>query len=36
VNFSDPDAGEKIISGINEYLISKNINNINDIIGKAL
>jgi dihydroorotate dehydrogenase (NAD+) catalytic subunit len=36
VNFSDPDAGEKIISGINEYLMSKNISSINDIIGKVL
>ena len=36
VNFSQPDAGEKIIAGISEYLISKNINSINDIIGKAL
>jgi dihydroorotate dehydrogenase (NAD+) catalytic subunit len=36
VNFSEPDAGEKIISGINEYLISKKISSINKIIGKAL
>jgi len=36
VNFSEPDAGEKIISGINQYLISKNIGSINKIIGKAL
>jgi dihydroorotate dehydrogenase (subfamily 1) family protein len=36
VNFSQPDAAEKIISGINEFLISKNISKLNDIIGKAL
>ena len=36
VNFGQPDAGEKIISGINEYLISKNISSVNKIIGKAL
>ncbi len=36
VNFSQPDAGEKIIAGINEYLISKNISRVNNIIGKSL
>jgi dihydroorotate dehydrogenase (NAD+) catalytic subunit len=36
VNFSQPDAGERIISGINEYLIAKNRRSVKDIIGKAL
>lgn len=36
VNFSEPDAGEKIISGINDFLVLKNISSVNDIIGKAL
>jgi dihydroorotate dehydrogenase (NAD+) catalytic subunit len=36
VNFTEPDAGEKIISGINEFLISKNTGSVNNIIGKAL
>jgi dihydroorotate dehydrogenase (NAD+) catalytic subunit len=36
VNFSQPDAGEKIVAGISEYLVSKNIRSVNDIIGKAL
>jgi len=34
VNFTEPDAGEKILSGINEYLVEKNINDVKNLIGK--
>ncbi len=36
VNFVDYHAGEKIINKISEYLKQKNIDNVNNIIGKAL
>lgn len=36
VNFSEVDAGIHIIRGIKDYMVEKNINNINDIIGAAL
>ena len=34
VNFTEPDAGEKILSGINEYLVKKNISDIKNLIGR--
>jgi len=34
VNFTEPDAGEKILSGINEYLVKKNIGDIKNLIGR--
>ena len=36
VNFIEVDAGLKIISGIKNYMSEKNINKIEDIIGKVL
>ena len=36
VNFIEPDAGEKILSGISEYLIKKNISDIKNLRGKVL
>jgi dihydroorotate dehydrogenase (NAD+) catalytic subunit len=33
VNFTEPDAGEKILSGVNEYLVRKNISDVKSLIG---
>ncbi|MBU4293540.1 MAG: dihydroorotate dehydrogenase [Actinobacteria bacterium] len=35
LNFVEVDAGEKILEGISNYLLEKNINNLGEIIGKV-
>jgi dihydroorotate dehydrogenase (NAD+) catalytic subunit len=35
LNFIEVDAGEKILEGISNYLLKKNINNLSEIIGKV-
>ena len=35
LNFVEVDAGEKILEGISNYLLKKNINNLSEIIGKV-
>lgn len=35
LNFIEADAGEKILEGISNYLLKKNINNLSEIIGKV-
>ena len=35
LNFVEADAGEKILEGISNYLLKKNINNLSEIIGKV-
>jgi dihydroorotate dehydrogenase (NAD+) catalytic subunit len=35
LNFVEVDAGEKILEGIKNYLVEKNINNLNEIIGRV-
>lgn len=35
LNFVEVDAGEKILEGISNYLLEKNINNLSEIIGKV-
>jgi len=35
LNFIEVDAGEKILDGIRNYLMEKNINNLSEIIGKV-
>jgi len=35
LNFVEVDAGEKILEGISNYLLKKNINNLSEIIGRV-
>jgi len=35
LNFIEADAGEKVLEGISNYLLKKNINNLSEIIGKV-
>jgi dihydroorotate dehydrogenase (NAD+) catalytic subunit len=35
VNFIEPDCAEKIVQGIKEYCIRKNIANVKDLIGSV-